>query len=100
MTFSLASQLEFYNFLELKYFKIEIIFFFLLKISVAILISLINKILFPWRNIISKTKFSKMFLPKSREFPFYYDINFVKFKKIQNDLYIKLKLNRKIRNII
>lgn len=41
-----------------------------------------------------------MFLPKSREFPFYYDINFVKFKKIQNDLYIKLKLNRKIRNII
>lgn len=83
----LASQLEFYtNISKLKSS------FFLLKISVAILIPLIN--------IISKTKFSIMFLPKSREFPFYYDLDFVKFKKIQNDLHIKLKLNRKIRNII
>lgn len=85
----LASQLEFYtNISKLKSS------FFLLKISVAILIPLINSL------IISKTKFSIMFLPKSREFPFYYDLDFVKFKKIQNDLHIKLKLNRKIRNII
>lgn len=66
----LASQLEFYtNISKLKSS------FFLLKISVAILIPLINSL------IISKTKFSIMFLPKSREFPFYYDLNFVKFKK-------------------
>lgn len=81
----LASQLEFYtNISKLKSS------FFLLKISVAILIPLIN--------IISKTKFSIMFLPKSREF-FITILTLLNLKKIQNDLHIKLKLNRKIRNI-